>query len=94
MTNLETALNNADLYVKEHYLPAQYEKSDYRTTRDILYRQQGTIIETKDAVTVTLDHYDQEPEHQMLAENAAKKINDSQLTTKGDKRLIMKVANS
>ena len=71
-----------------------YERSDYRTIRDILYRQQGKIVETKDEITVTLDHYDQEPEHQMLAEYAAKKINDSQLTTKGGKRLIMKVANS
>ena len=54
MTNLETALNNADLFVKEHYLPKQYSRSDFRTTRDILYRQQGKVLETKDNITVTL----------------------------------------
>ena len=92
MTNLETALNNADIFVKEHYLPKQYSRADFRTTRDILYRQQGKVLETKDEVTVTLSHYDQEPEHQMLAEFAAKRINDAQLTTDNGKRLIIQVA--
>jgi transposase len=93
MTNLETALNNADLFVKEHYLPEQYKRSDFKTTRDILYRQQGKLLETKDEITVTLNHYDQEPDHQMLAEFAAKRINDAQLTTNHGKRLIIQVAN-
>jgi hypothetical protein len=92
MTNLETALNNADIFVKEHYLPKQYSRADFRTTRDILYRQQGKVLETKDKVTVTLSHYDQEPEHQVLAEFAAKRINDAKLTTNNGKRLIIQVA--
>ncbi|MBC8459738.1 MAG: helix-turn-helix domain-containing protein [Deltaproteobacteria bacterium] len=93
MTNLETALNNADLFVKEHYLPKQYSRSDFRTTRDILYRQQGKVLETKDSITVTLNHYDQEPEHQTLAEFAAKRINDAHLTTNDGKCLIIQVAD-
>ncbi len=93
MTNLETALNNADLFVKEHYLPEQYRRSDFRTTRDVLYRQQGKLLETKDDITVTLNHYDQEPDHQVLAEFAAKKITDARLTTNNGKRLIVQVAN-
>jgi len=92
MTNLETALNNADLFVKEHYLPKEYSRSDFRTTRDILYRQQGKVLETKDNITVTLNHYDQESEHQMLAEFAAKRINDAQLITNNGQRLIIQVA--
>jgi hypothetical protein len=94
MTNLETALNNADIFVKEHYLPEQYRRSDFRTMRDILYRQQGKLLETKDEVRVTLNHYDQEPEHQMLAEFAAKKIRDAKLFINNGKRLIIQVANS
>jgi len=93
MTNLETALNNADLFVKERYLPKQYSRSDFRTTRDILYRQQGKFLETKDSITVTLNHYDQEPEHQMLAQFAAKRINDAELSTNNGKRLIIQVAD-
>lgn len=93
MTNLETALNNADLFVKEHYLPKQYSRSDFRTTRDILYRQQGKVLETKDSITVTLNHYDQESEHQMLAEFAAKKINAVRLTTNSGKHLIIQVGD-
>lgn len=92
MTNLETALNNADLFVKEHYLPKQYSRSDFRTTRDILYRQQGKVFETKDNITVTLNHYDQESEHQMLAEFAARRINDADLITNNGQHLIIQVA--
>jgi len=94
MTNLETALNNADIFVKEQYLPKQYRRSDFRTIRDILYRQQGRYYETKDEIRITLNHYDQEPEHQKLAEYASKKINDSQLKTNYGKRIIVQVANS
>lgn len=93
MTNLETALNNADIFVKEHYLPEQHKRSDFRTIRDILYRQQGKFLETKDEIRITLNHYDQESEHQMLAKFAAKKINDAQLTINNGKRLIIQVAN-
>jgi len=93
MTNLETALNNADIFVKEQYLPEQYRRSDFRTIRDILYRQQGKYLETKDKIKITLNHYDQEPEHQMLAEYAGKKISDERLTING-KRLVIQVANS
>ncbi|MBC8550244.1 MAG: hypothetical protein H8D23_11425 [Candidatus Brocadiales bacterium] len=93
MTNLETALNNVDLYVKEHYLPKQYSRTDFRTTRDILYRQQGKFLETKDSIIVTLNHYDQEPEHQMLAEFAARRINNAQLTTANGKYLKIQVSN-
>ena len=94
MTNLETALNNADIFVKEHYLPEQYRRSDFRTIRDILYRQQGKFLETKDEIRITLNHYDQEPEHQMIAEFAAKRISDAQLTLNNGKRLIIQVADS
>jgi len=94
MTNLETALNNIDLFVKEHYLPKEYSRSDFKTTRDILYRQQGKVLETKDSITITLNHYDQEPEHQRLAEFAAKRINDAQLTTNSGKRLLIQVADN
>ena len=94
MTNLETALNNADIFVKERYLPEQYRRSDFRTIRDILYRQQGSYYETNDEIKVILNHYDQEPEHQMLAEYATKKINDAQLTTNSGKRLVVQVVTS
>jgi len=93
MTNLETALNNADVFVKERYLPKEYSRSDFRTIRDILYRQQGTYIETKEEVKVILDHYDQEPEHQMLAAWATEKINDAGLRTGSGKRLVLQVAS-
>lgn len=91
MTNLEVALNNADIFVKEHYLPEQYGRSDFRTIRDILYRQQGRFLETKEEIRITLDYYDQEPEHQMLAEFAAKKISDAHLISSNGKRLIIEV---
>ena len=92
MTNLETALNNADLFVKEQYLPHPYRKADFQTIRDILYRQAGEYLETKDEIRVTLDHYDQEPEHQRLAEFAAKKVNQAQMTLSNQKRLVIQVA--
>lgn len=91
MTTLETALNNADIFVKEHYLPEQYKRADFRTLRDILYRQQGNFLETKDEIRVTLNPYDQEPEHQMLAEFAAKKISEARLTLHNGKRLSIQV---
>lgn len=94
MTNLETALNNADIFVKEQYLPEEYSRSDFRTVRDILYRQQGTYVETKEEVKVILDYYDQEPEHQRLAAWTVEKINDAQLRTAGGKRLILQVASA
>ncbi|MEE8114700.1 MAG: hypothetical protein V3T23_10130, partial [Nitrososphaerales archaeon] len=53
MTNLETALNNADLFVKEHYLPKRYRRADFRTIRDILYRQPGELLESNDEIRVT-----------------------------------------
>ena len=94
MTNLETALNNADVFVKEHYLPAQYKRSDFRTIRDALYRQQGTYRETAEEVMITLDRYDQEPEHQMIAEHVSQKINDAQLALDSGKRLTVRVATA
>jgi len=94
MTNLETALNNADIFVKENYLPEEYRRSDFRTIRDILYRQQGKLLETKNEIRITLNHYDQEPEHQMLAEFASRKINDAQITLNNEKRLIIQVDDS
>ncbi|GAH48022.1 unnamed protein product, partial [marine sediment metagenome] len=30
MTNLKTALNNADMFVKECYKPEEYSRSDFR----------------------------------------------------------------
>jgi hypothetical protein len=92
MTNLETALNNADLWVKEQYLPPPYSQADFRTIRDILYRQPGEYLETEDEICVTLDAYDQEPVHQRLAEFAAKKVNEAQLNLSDGKRLVIQVA--
>jgi hypothetical protein len=94
MTNLETALNNADVYVKENYLPEEYIRSDFKTMRDILYRQQGSYIETKDEIKVTLDSYDQEPAHQMLAAWVCQRITDAQLYTTSNKRLTIEVATT
>jgi hypothetical protein len=94
MTNLETALNNADLWVKEQYLRPPYKKADFRTIRDILYRQPGEYLETEDEIRVTLNHYDQELAHQRLAEFAAKKVNEAQLRLNDGKRLIIQVATT
>jgi len=94
MTNFETALNNADLFVKEHYLPAQYRRSDFRTRSELLSRQQGKFLEPEAEIRVPLNHDDQAPEHQMLAEFAAKKIGDAQLLLNTGKRLIIQVAES
>ena len=93
MTNLETAFNNADIFVKENYLSEEYRRSDFRTIRDILYRQQGNFLESKDEVRIILNHYDQEPEHQMVAECACKRITESCLKTNDGKRLIVQVAD-
>ncbi len=94
MTNLETALNNADLFVKEQYLPPPYSTADFRTIRDILYRQPGEYLETENEICVTLNPYDQEPGHQRLAEFAAKKVNAAQLIMSNKKRLVLQVATS
>lgn len=91
MTNLEVALNNADLFLKKNFLPPEYKNADFRTIRDILYKQDGFIKENKDAILVTLKHYRQEPEHQMLAEYVVKKINAAEINTEEGKRLRMKV---
>ena len=94
MTHLETALNNADLWIKEQYLPPPYQKADFRTIRDILYRQPGEYLETEDEIRVTLAPYDQEPAHQRLAEFAAEKVNEAQLSLNDGKHLIIQVATT
>ena len=43
MINLEVALNNADLFLKKNFFPAEYKNSDFKTIRDILYKQDGFI---------------------------------------------------
>ena len=91
MTNLEVALNNADLFLKKKFLPPEYKNADFSTIRDILYKQDGFIKENKDEILVTLKHYRQEPEHQMLAEYVIKKINAAEINTEEGKRLRMKV---
>lgn len=91
MTNLEIALTNADLYFREHFLPAPYRQYDFATIRDILYAQTGTIRQTPQEITVCLKAYTQEPEHQKLAEYAARQFNQAQIYTPTNQRLIMQV---
>lgn len=91
MTNLEVALTNADLYFKEHFLPAPYRKYDFATIRDILYAQSGTIRQTSQEIVVSLNPYPQEPEHQKLAEYAAMQFNRAQIYTPANQRLTMRV---
>ena len=91
MTNLEVALNNADLFLKKNFFPPEYKNADFKTIRDILYKQDGFIKESEDEILVTLKHYRQEPEHQMLAEYVVKKIDAAEIITDGGKRLRMHV---
>jgi hypothetical protein len=92
MTILEMALNNAHIFVKENYLPEQYRGLDFTTTRDVLYKQGGTFLEKKKEIKITLAHYDEQPDHQMLAEYATQRVNDARLFTANGKRIIMQVA--
>ena len=91
MTNLEVALNNADLFLKNNFFPPEYKNADFKAIRDILYKQDGFIKESKDEISVTLKHYRQELDHQMLAEYVVKKINAAEIITDEGKRLRMKV---
>lgn len=91
MTNLEIALTNADLYFREHFLPAPYRQYDFTTIRDILYAQSGTIRQTPQEITVSLKSYTQEPEHQKLAEYAARQFNRAKIYTPANQRLTMRV---
>lgn len=91
MTNFEVALNNADLFLKKNFFPPEYKNADFKTIRDILYKQDGFIKESKDEILVTLKHYRQEPEHQRLAEYVVKKINATEIITEEGKRLRMNV---
>ena len=91
MTNLEVALNNADIFLKKNFFPLEYNKSDFRTSRDILYKQDGFIKESKDEILVSLKHYQQEPEHQKLAEYVAEKLNAANILMDDGKRLRVKV---
>lgn len=91
MTNLEIALTNADLYFREHFLPAPYRQYDFASIRDILYAQSGTIRQTSKEIIVSLKAYTQEPEHQKLAEHAAMQFNQAQIYTHANQRLIMRV---
>jgi len=91
MTNLEVALNNADLFLKKNFFPLEYKNSDFKTIRDILYKQDGFIKESKDEILVSLKHYRQELEHQILAEYVAEKFNEANIFTEEGKRLLMRV---
>ena len=91
MTNLEVALTNADLYFKEHFLPPAYRRYDFKTIRDILYAQSGTIRQTPKEINVFLKPYTQEPEHQKLAEYAARKFNQAQVYTSTNQKITIKV---
>lgn len=91
MTNLEVALTNADLYFKEHFLPPAYKRYDFETIRDILYAQSGTIRQTLQEINVFLKPYAQEPEHQKLAEYAARKFNQAQVYTSTNQKITMEV---
>ena len=91
MTNVEVVLNNADLFLKKHFAPAAYKNSDFKTIRDILYKQDGFIKETEDEILVSLKHYRQEPEHQMLAAHVVEKFNEANVLIDEGKRLRMVV---
>jgi len=92
MTNLETALTNADIYVREHYLPRAYRNADFQTIRNLLYQQPADVRETKDKITVTLNAYTQEPEHQSTLELACRKLNRRNIVTETGKTLRIHVA--
>lgn len=91
MTNLEVALTNADLYFKEHFLPPAYRRYDFKTIRDILYAQSGTIRQTSQEIIVSLKPYAQEPEHQRLAEYAARQFNQAQIYTPTNQKITIEV---
>ena len=91
MTNLEVALTNADLYFREHFLPAPYRQYDFATIRDILYAQSGTIRQTSQEIIVSLKSYTQEPEHQKIAEYAAQQFNRAKIYTPTNQKLTIEV---
>jgi len=91
MTNLEVALNNADLYLKQNFFPKEYKNLDFKTVRDMLYKQDGFIRESDDEILVSLKHYRQEAEHQRLAECVLEKFNAANIVTERGKRIFMKV---
>ena len=91
MTNFEVVLNNADIFLKQNFFPADYRNLDFKTARDILYKQNGFIKESNDEILVSLKHYQQEEEHQRLAEYVVEKFNDEEIFTDEGKRLRMKV---
>jgi small-conductance mechanosensitive channel len=91
MANLEVALTNADLYFKEHFLPAPHKRYDFKTIRDILYAQSGAIRQTPQEITVTLKPYPQEPEHQRVAEYAARKFNQANIYTPTNQKITIEV---
>lgn len=91
MTSLEVALTNADLYFKEHFLPAPYRRYDFKTIRDILYAQSGTIRQTSQEIIVSLKPYTQEPEHQELAEYAARQFNQAEILTPANRKITIEV---
>lgn len=91
MTNLEVALTNADLYFKEHFLPAPYKRYDFKTIRDILYSQSGIIRQTPQEIIVSLKPYAQEPEHQRLAEYVARQFNQAEIFTPTNQKITIEV---
>jgi uncharacterized coiled-coil protein SlyX len=91
MTNLEVAPTNADLYFKEHFLPDPYRRYDFKTIRDILYAQSGTIRQTPQEIIVSLKPYAQEPEHQELAEYAARQFNQAEIFTPTNRKITIEV---
>jgi len=80
---------DSTFFLKKHFAPAAYKNSDFKTIRDILYKQDGFIKETEDEILVSLKHYRQEPEHQMLAEHVVEKFNEANVLTDEGKRLRM-----
>ena len=86
------ALNNAYLYLKQNLFPKEFSNSDFKTSRDILYKQDGFIKESRDEILFSLNHYHQEAEHQRLAEYVANRFNDATITTDDGKTLRMRVS--
>ena len=56
-----------------------------------MYKQDGFIKESKDEILISLKHYQQEPEHQRLAEYVAEKFNAANIFMDDGKRLLMEV---
>lgn len=92
MTLFEVALCNADIWLKENVIHGM-ERSDFATSRNLVYGQSGFYRELKDRIEVRLDNYS-EPEHQRLVEHACESFNKMRIRTSYGKRLKINVTKN